>query len=168
VRRRWTSAITRRECSSSKGMRCSWVSLSFRSRYGIPYSVVPATQTFQDVDFTRYASESDPGPNGWIGTNPMMSGASNGETMYPFFTGMHLEGNPMPGGTPGSLPGDQHGIVLLQGASGCKVYDSNDGWLNNGQDGKDKLIYELAGDFGNLSGSDFEAIQSGKAENTGL
>ena len=83
-------------------MRCSWVSLSFRSRYGIPYSVVPATQTFQDVDFTRYASESDPGPNGWIGTNPMMSGASNGETMYPFFTGMHLEGNPMPGGTPPS------------------------------------------------------------------
>jgi hypothetical protein len=271
--------------------------------YGIPYSVVPATQTLQDVDFTLYASESDPGPNGWIGTNPVTTNANQGETMYPFFTGMHIEGNPAAGGTPGNLPGDQHGLVLVQGASGCKVYeawqcvagggppfqcangavwdltsnalrplgwtsadaaglcifaglvkyseveagvinhairvtfnnialdyilpathaagkhalpdppmglrlrlkstvpitsytvesqvimtamkkygliiadigsdwyfsgDSNDGWLNNGKDGKNPLTQELAGDFGNLHGSDFEAIQSGKAENTGL
>jgi hypothetical protein len=271
--------------------------------YGIPYNVVPATQALEDVEFSRYASESDPGPNGWIGANPVMSGAANGETMYPFFTGMHIEGNPMAGGTPGSLPGDQHALVLSQGASGCKVYeawqcvagggppfqcangavfdltsnalrpagwtsadaaglsifaglvklsevkagaihhairvtfnnialdyiypathaaghhalpdppmglrlrlkagvdissytvesqtimtamktygliiadigsdwffsgDSNDGWLDQGHDGKDKLIYEITSDFANLHGSDFEAIQSGKAVNTGL
>jgi hypothetical protein len=271
--------------------------------YGIPYSVVPATQALQDIDFTLYASESDPGPNGWIGTNPVMAGASKGETMYPFFTGMHIEGNPAAGGTPGNLPGDQHGLVLMQGSSGCKLYeawqcvagggppfqcangavwdltsnalrplgwtsadaaglpifpglvklvevqagaihhairvtfnnialdyilpathaagshklpdppmglrlrlkstvsissytvesqvimtamktygliiadigsdwyfsgDSNDGWVKNGKDGKDTIINELTSDFGNLHGSDFEAIQSGKAENTGL
>jgi hypothetical protein len=271
--------------------------------YGIPYSVVPATQALEDVEFSQYASESDPGPNGWIGANPVMSGAANGETMYPFFTGMHIEGNPKAGGTPGSLSGDQHALVLSQGSAGCKVYeawrcvagggppfqcangaifdltsnalrpagwtsadaaglsifaglvklsevkagainhairvtfnniakdyispathaaggdalpdppmglrlrlkasveistytvesqtimkamkkygliiadigsdwyfsgDSNDGWLDQGQDGKDKLIYEITGDFGNLHGSDFEAIQSGKAVNTGL
>jgi hypothetical protein len=265
--------------------------------------VVPSSQTFQDVDFTLYASESDPGPNGWIGTNPVMAGANNGETMYPFFTGMHIEGNPPAGGTPGNLGGDQHALVIVQGTGGCKLYeawqcvagggppfqcangavwdltsnalrtlgwtsadaaglaifpglvrlaevqagainhairvtfnnialdyilpashaagkhalpdppmglrlrlkagvdissytvesqvimtamkkygliiadigsdwyftgDSNDGWLNTAKDGKDNIIDELAGDFGNLHGSDFEAIDSGKAQNTGL
>jgi hypothetical protein len=92
--------------------------------YGIPYSVVPASQTLQDTQFTLYADESDPGPNGWIGTNPVMAGSATGETMYPFFTGMHIEGNPAAGGTPGNLPGDQHGIVLQQGSSGCHAYEA--------------------------------------------
>jgi hypothetical protein len=92
--------------------------------YGIPYEVVPATQTFQDTDFTLYASESDPGPNGWIGANPVTTNANMGETMYPFFTGMHIEGNPPAGGTPGNLNGDQHALVLVQGSSGCKLYEA--------------------------------------------
>jgi len=41
--------------------------------------------------------------------------------------------------------------------------DSDDGWNANAQDGKDTIIDELVGDFGNLHGSDFEAIDSGKA-----
>ena len=271
--------------------------------YGIPFSVVPASQTLQDIDFTQYASESDPGPMGSIGANPVMSGANMGETMYPFFTGMHIEGNPKAGGTPGNLPGDQHGIVLQQGSSGCHLYeawncvvassppfqcangaafdltsdalrplgwtsgdaaglpifaglvrladvkagsithairvtfnniakayilpaihgagshalpdppmglrlrlkastdtskfkaesqviaaamkkygliiadigsdwyfsgDSDDGWNANAKDGADTTINEIAGDFGGLHGSDFEAIDSGKAQTTGL
>jgi hypothetical protein len=38
---------------------------------------------------------------------------------------MPIEGNPAPGGVPGSLSGDQHGIVLQQGAGGCVSYE---GW----------------------------------------
>jgi hypothetical protein len=271
--------------------------------YGIPFSVVPATQALQDISFTQYADESDPGPMGWIGTNPVTAQINMGETMYPFFTGMHIEGNPAPGGTPGSLPGDQHGIVLQQGSSGCTLYeawncvvvssppfecangavfdttsnalrtlgwtsadaaglsifaglvriadvkagainhairvtfnhiakayilpathaagndplsdppmglrlrlkssvdissyhveskvimtamktyglmiadigsdwyfqgDSDDGWNGMAQDGADTIMDELIGDFGNLHGSDFEAIDSGKAITTGL
>jgi len=272
--------------------------------YGIPWQTVPGSQAMVPMTFT-YADESDPGPMGWIGTNPITASAAMGETMWPFFTGMKIEGNPAAGGTPGNLPGDQHGLVLQQGssASNCVSYeawncvsgggapfqcangavwdltsnvlrplgwtsadaaglcifaglvkyseveagvinhairvtfnnialdyilpathaagkhalpdppmglrlrlkstvpitsytvesqvimtamkkygliiadigsdwyfsgDSNDGWLNNGKDGKNPLTQELAGDFGNLHGSDFEAIQSGKAENTGL
>jgi hypothetical protein len=50
----------------------------------------------------------------------------SGETMWPFFTGMEIEGNPAAGGTPGSLPGDQHGLVLQQGssASNCVSYEA--------------------------------------------
>jgi hypothetical protein len=94
--------------------------------YGIPYEVVPSSQALQDVDFTRYADESDPGPMGWIGTNPITASAAMGETMWPFFTGMKIEGNPAAGGTPGSLPGDQHGVVLQQGssASNCVSYEA--------------------------------------------
>lgn len=94
--------------------------------YGIPYEVVPASQALQDIDFTLYADESDPGPMGWIGPNPNTGGGSSGETMYPFFTGMHIEGNPQPGGAPGSLKGDQHGLVLQQGssASTCISYEA--------------------------------------------
>jgi hypothetical protein len=277
--------------------------------YGIPFSVVPATQALQDTQFTQYADESDPGPMGWIGANPVNVGAGMGETMYPFFTGQHIEGNPkMAGGTPGNLPGDQHAIALQQGASGCHLYeawncvsgsngsfgsppfqcangavfdltsnalrplgwtsgdaaglpifaglvrisdvkagaithairvtfnniandyilpavhaagskalpnppmglrlrlkssfdiskfhaeskviatamqkygvmiadigsdwyfsgDSDDGWNAMASDGADTIIDEIAGDFGGVSGSDFEAIQSGKAQNTGL
>jgi len=273
--------------------------------YGIPYEVVPPSQALQDIDFTQYADESDPGPMGWIGTNPVTAGASMGETMWPFFTGMKIEGNPAAGGTPGSLPGDQHGIVLQQGssASNCVAYeawncvsgggapfqcangavfqlnsnalrplgwtsadaaglsilaglvklaevqagavnhairvtfnntansyilpathgasskavpyppmglrlrlkstvtitgyhvesqaimtamqkygliiadngsdwyfsgDSNDGWNGTAKDGQDTIMDELVGDFGKLTGADFEAVFSGKAQTTGL
>jgi hypothetical protein len=37
---------------------------------------------------------------------------------------MEVEGNPAPGGTPGSLPGDQHALVLRQGATGCTAYEA--------------------------------------------
>ena len=94
--------------------------------YGIPYEVVPSSQALQNIDFTLYADESDPGPMGWIGTNPVTANAATGETMYPFFTGMKIEGNPAAGGTPGNLPGDQHALVLQQGssASNCVAYES--------------------------------------------
>jgi hypothetical protein len=94
--------------------------------YGIPYEVVPATQADLPTTLTLYASESDPGPGGWVGPNPVTTNASSGTTAYPFFVGMKVEGNPKPGGTPGSLPGDQHGIVLQQGASGggCTLYEA--------------------------------------------
>ena len=63
----------------------------------------------------------------------------------------------------------KYGLIIADiGSDWYFSGDSNDAWLNQGKDGKDKLIYEVAGDFGNLHGSDFEAIQSGKAENTGL
>jgi hypothetical protein len=273
--------------------------------YGIPYNVVPSSQALQDIDFTLYAGESDPGPMGWIGTNPVTSGAAMGETMWPFFTGMKIEGNPKAGGSPGNLPGDQHGLVLQQGssASSCVSYeawncvsggsapfqcangavfplssnalrplgwtsadaaglsilaglvklaevqagavnhairvtfnatsnsyilpathaassksapyppmglrlrlkssvslssyhpesqiimtamqkygliiadngsdwyfqgDSNDGWNGTAKDGKDTIIDELVGDFGNITGADFEAVFSGTPQKTGL
>jgi hypothetical protein len=93
--------------------------------YGIPFAVVEAAEAQDSITFSLYASESDPGPGGWVGTNPVTANASSGTTAYPFFAGMKIEGNPAPGGTPGNLPGDQHGIVLQQGASGCTVYE---GW----------------------------------------
>ena len=92
--------------------------------YGIPYNVVPATQADLKVTFNSYADESDPGPMGWIGTNPVTASASMGTTAYPFFVGMKIEGDPSAGGTPGNLPGDQHALVLQQGASGCKSYEA--------------------------------------------
>jgi hypothetical protein len=91
---------------------------------GIPFNVVPANAPDADIDFTLYASESDPGPGGWIDGNPVTSGAATGETTWPFFVGMKIEGNPSTGGTPGSLPGDQHGIVMQQGGSGCTLYEA--------------------------------------------
>jgi hypothetical protein len=94
------------------------------NHYGIPVNVVPASQADVTTIFASYASESDPGPGGWVGTNPVTSGAAMGTTAYPFFVGMKIEGAPAAGGTPGSLPGDQHAIVLQQGASGCKAYEA--------------------------------------------
>lgn len=91
---------------------------------GIPFNTVPSTQADETIDFTLYASNSDPGPNGWVGQNPVTSGSAMGVTAYPFFVGMKIEGDPSPGGTPGSLPGDQHGLVLQQGSSGCKSYEA--------------------------------------------
>jgi hypothetical protein len=94
------------------------------NHYGIPYNVVPASQADQTTIFSYAANESDPGPGGWIGTNPVTAGSKTGTTAYPFFGTMKIEGDPPPGGTPGSLPGDQHAIVLQQGASGCKSYEA--------------------------------------------
>jgi hypothetical protein len=91
---------------------------------GIPFNVVGAGKANLDTKFVLYASESDPGPGGWIGANPVATGGAMGETAWPFFVGMEIEGNPSPGGTPGSLPGDQHGLVLEQGASGCTAYEA--------------------------------------------
>jgi hypothetical protein len=86
---------------------------------GIPYNPVPSTQADEPTVFTLYAGESDPGPMGWVAMD-----ASVGTTAYPFFVGMKIEGDPPPGGTPGSLPGDQHGIVLQAGTSGCTSYEA--------------------------------------------
>jgi hypothetical protein len=94
------------------------------NHYGIPFNVVPATQADLTTTFNYAADQSDPGPGGWVGTNPNTSGSSTGTTAYPFFAGMKIEGDPGPGGTPGSLPNDQHGIVLQQGASGCTLYEA--------------------------------------------
>jgi hypothetical protein len=94
------------------------------NHYGIPYNVVPSTQPDVEVDFSVYASQSDPGPGGWIGTNPVTSNSASGNTAYPFFIGMKIEGDPGPGGTPGNLPGDQHGLVLQQGSSKCTSYEA--------------------------------------------
>jgi hypothetical protein len=91
---------------------------------GIPFNPVPGTQADLPIDFTLYASNSDPGPGGWTGANPVTTGAAMGVTTYPFFVGMKIEGNPPSGGTPGSLPGDQHGLVLQQLATGCVSYEA--------------------------------------------
>lgn len=91
---------------------------------GIPFNVVDAGQPDLDTEFTLYASESDPGPGGWIGADPVGSGSATGETAWPFFVAMEIEGNPPAGGTPGSLPGDQHGLVLQEGAGGCTAYEA--------------------------------------------
>ena len=90
------------------------------NHYGIPYNVVDAGQPEEPTTFDLYASESDPGPGGWVGTNPVTTNASTGTTAYPFFAGMHIEGDP----SPGVLAGDQHGIVLQQGTSGCTSYEA--------------------------------------------
>lgn len=94
------------------------------NHYGIPYNVVPATQADATTTFGLYASESDPGPGGWVGTDPVTTGAASGTTMWPFFAGMKIEGDPPAGGTAGCLPGDQHGIVLQQGSGGCTSYEA--------------------------------------------
>lgn len=92
--------------------------------YGIPFNVVGAGQADVETTFTLYANENDPGPGGWVGANPVTTQSHRGVTAYPFFVGMHIEGAPAPGGMPGSLPGDQHGLVLKQGASGCQSYEA--------------------------------------------
>jgi hypothetical protein len=92
------------------------------NHYGIPYNVVDAGQPDEPTTFNLYASESDPGPGGWVGANPVITNASNGTTAYPFFAGMHIEGDPSVGVAPGNQ--DQHGIVLQRGASGCTSYEA--------------------------------------------
>jgi hypothetical protein len=94
------------------------------NHYGIPFNVVNAGQADLATTFNSYASESDPGPGGWVGTDPVTAGSAMGNTTYPFFVGMKIEGDPGPGGTPGNLPGDQHAIILQKGASGCIAYEA--------------------------------------------
>jgi len=91
---------------------------------GIPFNVVDAGQQDLTIDFTLFANESDPGPGGWIGVDPVTAGSPTGETAWPFFVGMQIEDNPPPGGTPGNLPGDQHGLILQQGANGCSAFEA--------------------------------------------
>jgi hypothetical protein len=91
---------------------------------GIPFNVVSAGSADLNTVFSVSASESDPGPGGWVGPNPVTTGSDTGTTAYPFFVGMQIEGDPSAGGTPGSLPGDQHALVLQQGASGCTSYEA--------------------------------------------
>lgn len=94
------------------------------NHYGIPYSVVDGGQPDVTTTFTLYADQSDPGPGGWVDANPVTTNAAMGTTAYPFFLGMHIEGDPASGGTPGNLPGDQHALVLQQGAHGCTSYEA--------------------------------------------
>ena len=62
-------------------------------QYGIPFSVVPASQPKVPITFTAYGDESDPGP-------------------YPIPPGAALEGNG---------EGDSHVLVVQQGD--CKLYE---------------------------------------------
>jgi hypothetical protein len=94
------------------------------NHYGIPFNVVDAGQPDLAITFNSYANESDPGPGGWVGMDPVMTGSAMGNTAYPFFVGMKIEGDPGPTGTPGNLPGDQHAIILQQGAGGCSAYEA--------------------------------------------
>jgi hypothetical protein len=91
---------------------------------GIPFNTVDAGQPDEPTTFSLYASQSDPGPGGWVGANPVTANGATGSTAYPFFVGMHIEGDPPPGGQPGRLPGDQHAIVLQQETSGCTSWEA--------------------------------------------
>ncbi len=95
-----------------------------KDHYGIPFNPVGAGQKQQPTVFSLYASQSDPGPGGWVGANPVTGDLATGTTAYPFFVGMKIEGDPGAGGTPGKLRGDQHAIILEQGASGCTSYEA--------------------------------------------
>jgi hypothetical protein len=94
------------------------------NHYGIPFNSVAAGQADETTVFSVSANQSDPGPGGWVGSNPVTSGSDTGTTAYPFFVGMKIEGDPSAGGTPGSLSGDQHALILEQGASGCTSYEA--------------------------------------------
>ncbi len=78
--------------------------------YGIPYNVVANKQPNVSITFNQYGSESDPGPGGWT-MDPASGG--NGVTAYPVPNGAKIEGDPGKGQT----PGDDHLLVVQQGAS---------------------------------------------------
>jgi hypothetical protein len=94
------------------------------NHYGIPFNVVDGGEPDVATTFTLYANQSDPGPGGWAGASPVATDSPMGTTAYPFFPAMRVEGDPMAGGTPGHLPGDQHALVLQQGAAGCISYEA--------------------------------------------
>ena len=71
----------------------------------------PSDQPDVSITFSQYADESDPGPGDGT-TNP--SGGGNGVTAYPIPRGARgSKGTPSQGQT----PGDDHLLVLEQGAS---------------------------------------------------
>jgi hypothetical protein len=121
--------------------------------YGIPFNVVPSTQSNQDTTFTLYANESDPGPGGWVGGNPNKTGNAMGTALWPFFVGMEIEGNPpscksqAACGVPGCLPGDQHGLVLQQGANGSNQCTLFEAW---------NCVYPYAAPFQCANGAVFD------------
>jgi hypothetical protein len=78
--------------------------------YGIPYNAVPHGQALAAINFTLYASESDPGPSGWTGAAPT---GAKGSTAYPIPNMAEIEGAPAAGKT----HGDDHLLVLQQGAT---------------------------------------------------
>jgi hypothetical protein len=89
--------------------------------YGIPYNLVSSGQPGASITFNQYASESDPGPGGW--TTPVSSDGSTGVTNYPIPNGAKIEGAPPVGQT----PGDDHLLVLQQGAAcgtACTLFES--------------------------------------------
>jgi hypothetical protein len=57
------------ELSQSTNLHPDWGAYTGKDSAGIPFNVVPATQADLDTKFTLYASESDPGPGGWIGAS---------------------------------------------------------------------------------------------------
>jgi hypothetical protein len=88
--------------------------------YGIPYNAVPHDQPLAAISFTSYANESDPGPNGWTGAAPT---GDMGSTSYPIPDGAEIEGAP----APGDSNGDDHLLVLQQGAScsdACMLWET--------------------------------------------
>jgi hypothetical protein len=63
----------------------------------------------------------------------------------------------------------KYGIIIADNGSDWFFQgDSNDGWNATAPDGQDTLIDEIVGDFGNISGGDFEAIYTGDPVDTGL
>jgi hypothetical protein len=79
--------------------------------YGIPYNAVPHAQPIAAITFTSYASESDPGPQGWSGG--AVPTGSTGTTAYPIPDLPKIEGAP----AVGKNNGDNHLLVLDQGAA---------------------------------------------------
>jgi hypothetical protein len=61
------------------------------NHYGIPFNPVDAGQADEATVFSVSASQSDPGPAGWVGQNPVTTGSDVGTTAYPFFVGMKIE-----------------------------------------------------------------------------
>jgi hypothetical protein len=63
----------------------------------------------------------------------------------------------------------KYGLIIADNGSDWYFQgDSNDGWNGTAKDGKDTIMDEVVGDFGNLTGADFEAIFSGTPQKTGL
>jgi hypothetical protein len=91
--------------------------------YGIPYNAVPNGQPLAAISFTQYASESDPGPDGW--TSRVAPTGDKGSTSYPIPDSPKIEGAPAAGKT----HGDDHLLVLQQGAActdACTLWETWD------------------------------------------
>jgi len=63
----------------------------------------------------------------------------------------------------------KYGVILADnGSNWYFTGDSNDSWNATAPDGQDTLVNEVVGDFGNLTGSDFEVVYTGDPVATGL